>query len=87
MEVLRLFLDQVEEGKIRTTLEESQEAVAALCACKRQSVKAGETLEPRQIRILLERLTACENPFYCPHGRPVFFSQSLSQLEKKFKRV
>ena len=87
LHLLRLFLDQVEEGKVRTAVEEAQEAVAALCACKRQSVKAGEILEPRQIRPLLERLASCENPFHCPHGRPVFFTQTVSHLEKQFKRV
>lgn len=87
LQVLRTFLEQLEDGKVRTVLEESQEALAALCACKKQSVKANDALEPAATRKLLERLAHCENPFNCPHGRPVLFTQTLSQLEKQFKRV
>ena len=87
VQMVHSFLDQVEEGKIRTALEEAREAVAALCACKKHSVKASDPLEPRAMRVLLERLAHCENPFHCPHGRPVFFTQTLSQLEKQFKRA
>ena len=87
LQVLRTFLEQLEEGKVRTVLEESQEALAALCACKKQSVKANDPMEPAGMRKLLERLAHCENPFNCPHGRPVLFTQTLSQLEKQFKRV
>lgn len=84
--LLRDFLDQMEEGK-GSALEEAAVAVAALCACKKQSVKAGDSLNPWEMQKLLERLAACENPFHCPHGRPTFFTQSLNQLEKQFKRV
>ena len=87
LQVLRTFLDQLEEGKVRTVLQESQEALAALCACKKKSVKANDAMEPAAARKLLERLARCDNPFNCPHGRPVLFTQTLSQLEKQFKRV
>ncbi len=87
LQLIRLFLDQVEEGKVRTALEEQEEAVAALCACKRQSIKAGEPLELRQMQSLLARLASCEDPFHCPHGRPVFVSHSLAELERQFKRA
>ena len=86
LQVLRTFLEQLEEGKVRTVLEESQEALAALCACKKQSVKAKDAMEPAAARKLLERLAHCENPFNCPHGRPVLFTQTLAQLERQFKR-
>jgi DNA mismatch repair protein MutL len=87
LQLIRLFLDQVEEGRVRTALEDEEEAVAALCACKSQSVKAGEPLELRQMQSLLARLASCEDPFHCPHGRPVFVSHSLSELERQFKRA
>ncbi len=87
VQVLQDFLGEAEEGRVRTSLDAAAEAVAALCACKKQSVKAGDSLEPRQIQALLERLSQCDNPFTCPHGRPVFFTQTVQQLEKQFKRV
>ncbi len=87
LQVIRTFLEQVEDGKLHTVLEENPEALAALCACKKQSVKANDPMEPAATRKLLERLAVCENPFTCPHGRPVLFTQTLSQLEKQFKRA
>ena len=87
VQLLRDFLDEVEEGKVRTTLEAAPEALAALCACKKRSVKASDPMELPAQRLLLERLAGCESPFNCPHGRPVFFTQTLSSLEKQFKRT
>ncbi|MBI3616192.1 MAG: DNA mismatch repair endonuclease MutL [Candidatus Omnitrophica bacterium] len=84
--LLTTFLEELEEGKTRTALEDHLELLAALCACKKQSVKARDPLEPLAVRKLLERLGRCENPFTCPHGRPVFFTQSFSEMEKQFKR-
>ena len=85
--ILRVFLDETEEGKLRTSLDKAPEALAALCACKKGSVKARDPMELPAMRVLLQRLAGCENPFTCPHGRPVFFTQTFAQLEKQFKRA
>jgi len=87
VQLIRTFLEEQEEGKLRTALDDHQEAIAALCACKKQSVKAHDPMAPQAMRALLERLAACENPFNCPHGRPAFFTQTFSDLEKQFKRI
>ena len=87
VELIRTFLDQLEAGKGRTVLEETPEALAALCACKKHSIKAQDPLTPETMRALLVSLARCENPFTCPHGRPVFLRQTFSDLEKYFKRV
>ena len=87
VELLTTFLEEQEDGKLRTGLEDHREAMAALCACKKQSVKAHEPIPLPALRTLLQRLARCENPFTCPHGRPVFFTQSFAELEKQFKRV
>ena len=87
IQLLTSFLEEQEDGKSRTVLEDQKETVAALCACKKQSVKARDPLDLHSIRKLLERLARCENPFSCPHGRPVFFTQSFSDLERQFKRT
>ncbi|MCM8794265.1 MAG: DNA mismatch repair endonuclease MutL [Candidatus Omnitrophica bacterium] len=84
--VLTTFLEELEDGKVRTVLEGQAEAVAALCACKKGAVKARDPLTPEAMRSLIKRLAACENPFTCPHGRPVFFTQTTQELERQFKR-
>lgn len=55
-------------------------------ACK-SAVKAKDALEPEEIRALLVALEKCENPYNCPHGRPVFVKLSVYDIERMFKRV
>lgn len=84
--LLKSFLEEKEEGKLKTDLENQKEEIAALIACKRKSVKAFQPLSSLHLRSLLERLALCENPFSCPHGRPAFLKCSFLELEKQFKR-
>ncbi|MGE5615112.1 MAG: DNA mismatch repair endonuclease MutL [Bacillota bacterium] len=55
-------------------------------AC-RSAVKANKKLDEREIEALLERLGGLENPYTCPHGRPVLFRLGRYELEKLFKRI
>ena len=86
VQYLKQFLEEKEDGKLRTGLEGYQEETAALIACKRKSVKAHDPLAPAAMQALLERLAGCNNPFNCPHGRPTFFKHTFLDLEKQFKR-
>lgn len=54
-------------------------------ACK-GAIKANQNLAKGEIESLLKQLEKCANPFYCPHGRPVFFRIGKNELEKYFKR-
>jgi len=83
---LKTFVEEREDGSMDTKLEQHQETIAALMACKRRSVKAHDPLTLIQMQALMERLAVCENPFSCPHGRPAFFKKSFSELERQFKR-
>ncbi len=83
---LKTFVEEREDGSMDTKLEQHQETIAALMACKRRSVKAHDPLTLIQMQALMERLALCENPFSCPHGRPAFFKKSFSELERQFKR-
>jgi DNA mismatch repair protein MutL len=55
-------------------------------AC-RAAVKAGDLLNDAEISTLLQDLSTCENPYTCPHGRPVFLKLSKSDIERLFKRA
>ncbi len=55
-------------------------------ACK-SAIKANENLSEIEIKSLLETLAALENPYTCPHGRPVIISITKNEFEKKFKRI
>ncbi|MFA5485133.1 MAG: DNA mismatch repair endonuclease MutL [Candidatus Pacearchaeota archaeon] len=53
----------------------------------RASVKAGQELTNDEIRKLINNLNNCENPYSCPHGRPISIRLSIGELERKFKRT
>ncbi|MGI5822917.1 MAG: DNA mismatch repair endonuclease MutL [Dethiobacteria bacterium] len=54
-------------------------------ACK-AAIKANQVLTTAEMRTLLEQLKKCANPFFCPHGRPVMFKITKTEMEKQFKR-
>lgn len=55
-------------------------------SCK-SAVKGGDVLTEAEIDGLIKDLSACVNPFSCPHGRPTFIRMMRYEIEKLFKRV
>ena len=54
-------------------------------ACK-SAIKANDKLDYNEVMALLESLKKCDNPYTCPHGRPVMVSMTKYDIEKMFKR-
>jgi DNA mismatch repair protein MutL len=54
-------------------------------ACK-AAIKIRRRLSHDEMRELLEALMRCSSPTTCPHGRPVVFRLSLSDVERAFRR-
>lgn len=80
-EMIDIFL---ETGKV--SVAKFREDTAIMMSCKR-SIKANHYLDEKQARALLEDLKYCENPFNCPHGRPVLIRFTNNDMEKMFKRI
>jgi len=70
---------RIDIGKIRDDLAKS-------ISCK-SSIKANHKINNDEIRVLLDRLGKCINPYTCPHGRPVVINFSHSEIETMFKRI
>lgn len=68
------------------SVKKFREATAIMMSCKR-SIKANHHLNEAQARVLLSDLAQCENPFNCPHGRPVLIHFSNSDMEHMLKRI
>ena len=54
-------------------------------ACK-GAVKAGDYLDTRAIKALLLDLAKTENPFTCPHGRPIIVRLEHQEILRLFGR-
>lgn len=55
-------------------------------ACK-AAIKAHDAISDMEQDALLEALKGLESPYTCPHGRPIIIAFTLSEIERKFKRV
>ncbi|HET6460086.1 MAG TPA: hypothetical protein VFG29_04780, partial [Syntrophales bacterium] len=83
-----LFLEIIEElsnTEHPMGLEERQEKIFALLACK-GAVKANQRLSEGEVALLCRDLDATLFSSTCPHGRPVYISFKQRDIEKMFKR-
>jgi DNA mismatch repair protein MutL len=51
------------------------------------AIKAGDRLPLQEQQELVDHLMTLENPYTCPHGRPIIFAISRDELDRRFKRA
>lgn len=72
------------DGKL--TVAAFREKAAIMMSCKR-AIKANWHISDEEAKTLLRDLAQAENPYNCPHGRPVLTSFTLKEMERMFKRI
>lgn len=77
------IIDNIED--IENNYELKKEKFASM-AC-RSAIKANDKIKKIEINSLLNQIQLCENPFTCPHGRPILVEISKKEIEKMFKRI
>lgn len=55
-------------------------------SCK-HSIRGNETISKENVRVLINDLKQCKNPFHCPHGRPTMVEYTEKSLENMFGRI
>jgi len=73
----------VAEGDLKDAL---YDRLLSQLACS-AAIKAGESIPLVEAQELVEELMNMENPYTCPHGRPVIVSYAKHELDKRFKRA
>jgi len=84
----RLFLDILDNLKNLgngKTSEVKHNAIASK-ACK-AAIKGNDKLEINEMIRLVEDLRYINDPFHCPHGRPVIIKFTSIDIDKKFRRI
>lgn len=81
------ILDFLERRKTRHLEEKQMFDEMAKCVACRSAIKKGDMVSDHIIAELLQRLSYCENPSLCPHGRPTLIKLSRQDLEKMFHRI
>lgn len=84
-ETIEEIIQQVLTNK-NADIKKLREEAAIMMSCK-GSIKANHHLRNDEIFQLLETLRKSEDPYTCPHGRPIIVHFSTYEMEKMFKRV
>jgi DNA mismatch repair protein MutL len=79
-----LIAELAEAGKAKSTAEVQKNMLEYL-AC-RSSIKAGQPLTQKESIQLIKDLYKTENPYRCPHSRPVMINISREEIEKGLGR-
>lgn len=73
------------EASAAETVEAAADDLLADLACY-PSVTGNTSLSEGSVVDLLERLDGCENPYACPHGRPVIVEFAADEIDARFER-
>ncbi|MCH4825059.1 DNA mismatch repair endonuclease MutL [Planococcus halocryophilus] len=84
-EVIEDLIEQILAER-KVDVKKLREDAAIMMSCKR-SIKANHFLQKHEMERLLVELRKAEQPFTCPHGRPVIIHFKTYDVEKMFKRV
>ena len=66
-------------------VEELEAELAAGLSC-RAAIKVNHSLAPEAQRALLKDLAATDNPYRCPHGRPIVLRLGHDEMERRLGR-
>ena len=83
-DALSAFVDDREEGG-EETVDAVADSLLADLACY-PSLTGNTSLREGSVVDLLEALDDCENPYACPHGRPVVIEMGESEIADRFER-
>ena len=78
------LLDGLDEPASKTPQILAEKIASKSC---KAAVKANMRLSEAESKELIDELFALEDPYHCPHGRPVMISFSHYELDRKFKRI
>ena len=85
LKILRDLVDELVEASVVRKLVPTREQIWITSACH-MAVKAGDPLSIPEMEKLIIDLATTENPYLCPHGRPITITLNRDALMRMFKR-
>lgn len=80
------LLDKLPESPhTEVNIPEAMDNALITLACK-SAVKAGDTLDTKEMLNLIKELSEAKLPFNCPHSRPIIVEMGRDELERRFHR-
>jgi DNA mismatch repair protein MutL len=86
-DIFHEIIDQLKEERIVTDeyLPEKIERALFTVACK-AAIKGGRAYPPEFLDVVVKAVLSDPSIRFCPHGRPVAFEMSLTEIDARFKR-
>ncbi|MEG8947027.1 DNA mismatch repair endonuclease MutL [Rosettibacter firmus] len=81
LDILHEFRKNQQEKRL-----DIKDNLAKSYSCK-AAIKAGDKLNEREMRILVDKLFATSMPYVCPHGRPIIIKIPIEEFDKRFGRT
>ena len=86
IKVFKEIVDELRDMVTDKKLVVRPEQVLISASCKK-AIKAGQPLTLPEMQNLVNELLKTDNPYTCPHNRPIIISLSDYELNRKFKRI
>ncbi len=79
-------LDELAEGAAGYgNIRVIEEKIASM-SCK-AAIKGNSTMSNAEAEALIDELLTLDNPYNCPHGRPIIVTMTKAEMDRKFKRI
>ncbi|MGB9596902.1 MAG: DNA mismatch repair endonuclease MutL [Candidatus Poribacteria bacterium] len=79
------IIDQISNSFGKIDRLELQDEILIITAC-RSAIQSGDPLTDAEVKNLVKELFKTEQPYLCPHGRPIIVKINKSELDQKFQR-
>ena len=83
-EMIESMLDEYKQGVSQAKFNKRHQLAYSMA--KRASVKAGDVLNEKEMRQLIDQLFACESPYVAPNGKLTIVSFDLTEIAKLFEK-
>ena len=83
--LVRDLIDDFADGDPERTVERAADDLLGDLACY-PAITGNTSLTAGSVTDLLRALDGCENPYACPHGRPVVIEVGDEEIEQRFER-
>jgi DNA mismatch repair protein MutL len=77
---------ELDTEEVKGDLDRLKKDMVATMACH-TSIRAGQKLDISLMKDLYYNLLGCDNPYSCPHGRPIVWKMSIEEIDSKFDRT
>jgi DNA mismatch repair protein MutL len=81
-----IFSLEEDLDSLKKNLLKKKDDILATISCH-SSIRSGQRLDKMEMLELFKQLSECESPYSCPHGRPVVWKLTISDIDNNFERT